>query len=158
FLKFREGELHLEIEGQYAKAVALDPNNPFAQAMWGHWVSSQHGKVSDAQNHFAAALKTSRKKGYVRNLQFAALKWNGTPEARLEKIRLGNEMRNNSETLSAETRQSAATDVYEWNYDDIRESLASILPPAENLATFRWFTAGSEMEPHSNRSLALARL
>src|SRR5262245_6242228 len=159
YLKFREGDQHLEIEGQYKKAVSFDVDNPYAHAMWGHWILFQRGKLADAQEHFRAALKTGREKAYVRGLQFAALgSPGGRAEENVESIRVSNEMRKNKEELPLEQRSDIIKRVYEWRHEDIWEQLPTILPPAEHLATLNWLTEGIEVGPYSYAALFRARL
>lgn len=164
FLKFRDNDRHLEIEEQYKKALSLDPDNPYAHTMWGHWILSEKedGKLSEAQQHFASALKTGRDRPYVRELQFTALQWGEKIEDEIESIRVGNEMRKNGEVLPLKIKESILEGVYLRRFrEEIWNRLPSILPPAEHLATFNWFTDGVERLkrfPYSYEALIQARL
>ena len=158
FLKYRDGDQHLDIEGQYKKALSLDPDNPYANVMWGHWILSKRGSLTDAQRHFTAALKTGRDKEFVRELQISALEWSERIEDEMEIIRLGNEMRKSGEELPLKIREGVVSHVYEWKLRDIFDQLPSILPPSENLATFNWFTRDLKIEPYSAGAIVLARL
>jgi HEAT repeat protein len=158
FLKFREGNRQLEIEGQYKKAIAFDANNPYAHVMWGHWILFQHGKLSDAQEHFAAALKTGREKAFVRSFQLSALEWPDSVEERIEIVRVLNAMRKNKEDLSLEKRERLLSTVYERRREEMWEQLPTVLPAAEHLATFNWLADAIELPPYSYRALFRARL
>ena len=68
-----EGAIGLDPAAHYAKALALEPANVFAHAMWGHHAVVTHGAMADVAKHFSAALASGRETAYVRELQFAAL-------------------------------------------------------------------------------------
>jgi hypothetical protein len=51
FLRSREGNFGLDPASAYAEAVKRDANNPYAQAMWGHWILWNRGPLADAGAH-----------------------------------------------------------------------------------------------------------
>src|SRR5262245_27001799 len=53
FLRSREGAGGVDPEASYRKALAEDPNNPYAKAMLGHWKLWRGGKLDDARRDFA---------------------------------------------------------------------------------------------------------
>ena len=63
FLKSREGQGGLRPEQFYQRALALDPENPYAHAMWGFRILESHGSLEDAKRTFRAC----------------ACQWPGTP-------------------------------------------------------------------------------
>jgi hypothetical protein len=73
FLRNRGGQFGIDPAGAYAEAVKKDPNNPYAQAMWGHWILWNRGPLADAEQHFSSALASNRQRAFVRQLQLAAL-------------------------------------------------------------------------------------
>ena len=99
FLRNRDGHSNFDPSQQYAQAVALDPNNPYAHAYWGHllaWRSSVG--VTDVREHFNAALRSGRNRERVRDMQLIANHNQGeagTPEF----LRTVVEMRKNGEAI-----------------------------------------------------------
>jgi len=104
FLRQRSGTFNLDIEAKYRDALESDPANPFAHAMWGHWLIVNGNSLREAQQHFAAAVKSGRERPFVRKLQLAALEWVSEEDDQIELIRVCNEMRKNNESLSKEER------------------------------------------------------
>jgi hypothetical protein len=105
FLESRDGRFDLDPAGPYAEAVAEDHNNPYAQAMWGHWIVWRScGKISEANGHFAAALSSNREGDFVRHLQLSALLGCHDDEAALETIRVANAMRQEQGTIDPSAR------------------------------------------------------
>ena len=147
-LKYRDGQENLAVTEQFRRAVALDPANTYAHAMWGFWILWEHGPLAEAEGHFSAALKSGREHQYVRNLQVFALDIgcnHGDPACAVHLIRVWNEMRQHKEPLPVESRKSAIDHVY-WASmgDKMLAQLDSILPASEHLATFLWLIAGLE--------------
>src|SRR5260370_34542046 len=73
FLRTRDGIFGMDPAGAYARAVEKDPNNAYAEAMWGHWILWNGGKLGEASRHFSAGLVSDRHRDFVRNMQFAAI-------------------------------------------------------------------------------------
>lgn len=156
FLKYREGGRNLEIDEKYRAALQLDPDNPFAHAMWGHWLLADGNHVAEAQARFAAALKGGRERPFVRNLQLAALQWGTTDKNTIELIRVCNEMRKNNESLDEERRSRLLSRIYFGSRDAVHAKLDEILPADEHLATVNWLAQG--LDPSTGTTLILARL
>ena len=101
FLEYREGESDLDPAGPYKEAVAEDPNNPYAEAMWGHWILWNHCyRVKEAAPHFAAAIASQREGDFVRRLQLSALLNCGGEDADQEVIRVANAMRKEQRSVT----------------------------------------------------------
>ncbi len=88
FLRIRDGQRDLDPAGPYAKAVAADANNPYAQAMWGHWILWNGCKPGEAESHFASALASNREKDLVRRMQLSALLNQRVPVCEDEVVRV----------------------------------------------------------------------
>ncbi len=158
FLRYREGVRGLEIEEAYKRATALDPDNPFAHAMWGHWLATQRRPVDDVEMHFRAALRGDRERQYVQELRIAALDWLGNSDASRALIRVANEARLSGDSLSAELRRKVAQSGYgrlARNHDD---DFLNACPPQQNLETFRWVCDPRELEQSPIFAYILARL
>jgi HEAT repeat protein len=158
FLKERASVFGLDIEGRYREAVQLDPDNPFAHAMWGHWLIAHGDRAAEARTQFAAALKSGRERSFVRKMQIAAFGWVTSDENTFELIRVCNEMRKNGEPPPDEDRRSHALgDFYFMSRRAVFSGLHRIVPADEQLATFQWLRRGLE-GTQSDRALVLARL
>lgn len=104
FLRSREGYAELDPAGPYAEAVQKDTNNPFAHAMWGHWILWNHGDLADSEHHFALALASHRRQEYVRRLQLSALMNIHADAEEEEVIRVANAMRLGQESMDRDMR------------------------------------------------------
>jgi HEAT repeat protein/cell division protein FtsL len=157
FLKFRE-DSGLTPEQFYQRALALDPDNVYAHAMWGHWLIVNGNHIAEAKQHFAAALKNGREHKYVRALQLAALQWVGGDENSVELIRVCNEMRKENDLLPEATRIRILSGVYFGNRDTVLAKLDQTLPAHEHLATFQWLMQGIDNSESPYQTFTLARL
>ncbi len=158
FPKSRDGALKLDIDGKYREALRLDPDNPFAHAMWGHWLIVNGNHIAEAQQHFAAALKSGRERKFVRELQLAALQWVGADENQVELIRVCNDMRKENDSLPEATRSRLLGKIYFMNRDAVLAKLDQILPADEHLATFQWLMQGIDSTESTYQTFFLARL
>ena len=158
FLKSRDGALQLDIDGKYHEALQLDPDNLFAHAMLGHWLIINDNDMTEAQQHFAAALKSGRERKFVRELQLAALQWVRTDENGVELIRVCNEMRKENDLLPEATRSRLLSQIYFMNRDTVLAKLEQILPADEHLATFQWLMQGIDSTESTYQTFFLARL
>jgi tetratricopeptide (TPR) repeat protein len=141
FLESRDGRSGLDPAGPYREAATEDPHNPYAQAMWGHWILWQHcGRIEEARDHFAAALASQREGDYVRRLEMAALLNCHDDQSDLEVVRVANDMRNEHRTLDEATREQILF-IYQNQFTpptaETQEFIHAV-PPAEHVATFRW--------------------
>jgi tetratricopeptide (TPR) repeat protein len=141
FLESRDGRADLDPAKVYREAVAEDGTNPYAQAMWGHWILWQScGQISEAKQHFTAALAAPRERDYVRRLELSALLNCHTKESDLEVIRVANDMRTEGRRLDVGER-GHILDIYSQEFTPkTAETLLFVnaVPPAEHVATFRW--------------------
>jgi hypothetical protein len=151
FLKWRDGERGLQPEGYYRRALEQDADNPFANAMWGHWILWQRGSLAEAQAHFTRALSSGRERAFVRQLQLAALTLYSDAPLQFEAVRVANEMRGNQEPPPTNDQERRVWSEY-WDiyYDHIangheKEAFLAALPPADHLATFRWLFPESQV-------------
>jgi tetratricopeptide (TPR) repeat protein len=142
FLRSRDnGESTMQPEEDYRKTLSLDPGNPYANAMLGHWILWRTKDVAAARQHFDAAIAAGRAENCVRKLQLAALENTHTVEAELEMISVANEMRKNGQPVEPENK-SGIWFVYYLFLRDSGEyktaELLCVIPPEEHLATFQW--------------------
>jgi hypothetical protein len=140
FLSMRENGSGSDPAATYADAVKKDPNNPYAQAMWGHWILWNHGTIDDANTHFNAALASNRERPFVRSLQLSALLNNHDEASQEETIRVANAIRKEQGSISEDAKSNILSMYYGTLIPPSPESAHFInaVPPAEHLATFRW--------------------
>lgn len=140
FLRSREGGTGLDPAETYGHAVAKDPDNPFANAMWGHWILWNHGDSAEADRHFSMALASNRERGFVRLLQLSAL-LNLQNEASDEQVvRVLNAMRKEGDSVPPGIPQRVWGMYYSKIIPPGPETTRFInsVPPREHVTTFRW--------------------
>jgi tetratricopeptide (TPR) repeat protein len=163
FLRWREGQRGLNPPARYRESLALDPHNPYAHAMLGHWLLWDKDSLAGARDHFGQALAAGRARAYVRGMQIAALANRRTSGSAIELIRVGNDMRNSGEP-PAEARDALWTaflfHLGATSEDQLPTELTSAVSPADLLATYRWaFEASGYPEGQgTGYALALAQL
>jgi hypothetical protein len=120
--------------------VGQDKNNPYAEAMWGHWILWNHGKLSDASQHFSSALTSGRQRDFVRRLQFAALSDCPSNECEEEIIRVANDVRKEHGTADAGTADKIFFIYYTrvLRSNPMSNPFLHVLAPGEQIATFHW--------------------
>lgn len=124
----------------YAKAVQEDEHNPYAQAMWGHWILSTGGSLSDATAHFNSALVSGRERDFVRDLQLTALLNPSDDKYEEEVIRVANQIRKENGSIGDGVRHSIFG-IYYFRVSHTTPATKKFLeavPANEHLATFDW--------------------
>ena len=148
FLRWRDGQRQLDPAARYRQALAADSQNLYAHAMLGHWVLWQGDDIAEANRHFAAALASGRQRRYVRRLQLSALGNTSGNEARLEMLRVANDMRISGDSLDESQRSRL------WGFFDPMffssgvgsdpARLAAAIAPRDLLLTYRWIFEGTK--------------
>jgi tetratricopeptide (TPR) repeat protein len=140
FLRSREGTSGLDPAGTYAQAVKKDPNNPYAQAMWGHWILWNRPDSGEAAQHFSSALASNRQRSFVRQLQLSALLNANNSQCDREIVRVLNAVREEGGSVDRDMRR----EIFAVYNEEIMPSNAettqfvNAVSPAEHVATFRW--------------------
>jgi tetratricopeptide (TPR) repeat protein len=140
FLIWRDGNRQLDPGEWYQQALAVEPDNPYANAMLAHWILFRGGDLASAAKLYDAALRSQRDVASVRALQWAALGNHRTPEADAERVRVADAMRRESRPL-LERQVSALWAPYYFalsGRDELRRSLLTALPPDDHISTLRW--------------------
>jgi hypothetical protein len=162
FLRFRAGVFGLDPAGVYSKAAAQDKNNPYAEAMWGHWILWNHGKLSEGLQHFSAALVSGRQREFVRRWQFAALFNCASDECDEEIVRVANDVRKEHGTVDPDNAVRIFSEYYRavFSASPVSVRFLSAVPAAEHLATFRWLFDGISLDESKSllRTCYLAKL
>lgn len=161
FLESRDGRFGLDPAGPYREAIAEDPNNPYAEAMWGHSILWGHCyQVKEAEPHFAAAMASQREGDFVRHLELSSLMNCNTEEADQEVIRVANAMRKEQRTIDQGERSRILGLYYFELAHEAPTSSAFInaVPPAEHVATFHWLFDSLDANSDSGSSNRLSRV
>jgi hypothetical protein len=143
FLRSREQSTNPDVVARlYHKALAVDPANPYANAMLGHWTIWSGHELEAARPYFAKAVASGRAAVFVRGLQLAALRNDQTAEAELEQIRVADEMRKADQPIADFDRSYLFDAYYDFFRSDVGEysiqRLLSVIPPEQHLLTFHW--------------------
>ena len=152
FLRIREGRSGLDPAGAYTEAVKKDANNPYAQAMWGHWILWNNGPVENAEQHFSSALASNRQRAYVRQLQLTALMNGASHETEI--IRVANAIRTEQGAAPDPATQHRVFPIYYFKLlhpDAATTRFINAVPPAEHVATFRWLFDGYALDESNSR-------
>jgi tetratricopeptide (TPR) repeat protein len=150
-LRTREGAGGLDPIAHYQRALKIDPNNVYANTLWGYELLRSPRSIAEARTRFDAALASGRERSFVRVMQLSALVSGTNAETENEAIRIVNDMRTKGEAIPGGSTTTAAAIVGRlWNvyyarvfngYD--RESFLIAIPAADHVETFRWlFTEG----------------
>jgi tetratricopeptide (TPR) repeat protein len=127
------------IEEHLQRALKMDPNNVYANAMMGDWILETNGNLDEARAHFATALKTGKVRPFVRGCQLQSMMYNDTPGVPGELIRVANEIRKSGEPIGDANRGRIhsyySTTIGE---DSQLREVVSAVPPDESWATYRW--------------------
>ena len=162
FLRSRDNVFGLDPASDYAQAVQKDPNNPYAEAMWGHLILWNHGRLGDASKHFSAGLVSGRHRDFVRRMQLAALFDCPNDSCDEEIIRVANEVRKEHGTVDADGLGKIFFIYYHKMLSSKSEwtQFLSVVPPAEHVATFHWLFDGVEFDESKSlqRTCYLAEL
>jgi Tfp pilus assembly protein PilF len=142
FLRSRELPSSPDPELSYRDALLKDPANPYAHAMWGHWILWNHQGFAKASEHFAAALAAPRPalRPYIRSMQLSALNNEDTPEAVEEIIRVANDIRKEHGDLDPHWPHTILNIYCEHMVppDEHKAAFLSAVPPLDHVDTFDW--------------------
>jgi hypothetical protein len=144
FLRSREGVFGLDPTQNYRRAIEIDSGNVYAHTMWGFDILRRGGSIAEANRHFAIALKSNRKREYVRHMQISAFLWVNEPEYENEAIRVANAIRIAGESMPAGVPDRP--DAWRlWNiyysrliYNQDKQQFLAAHAPADHFATYRW--------------------
>lgn len=139
FLRLRDG-ISGDPAARYHEALAVDPGNPYANAMLGHWLMWRGGTVDAARERFETALaRGGASRAFVRRFQIAALR-NRVGDADAELLRVANTMREQGEPLDSRTAGYLYS-LYMRRYgpnSGTKRAAEDTLPPATSLAVYEW--------------------
>jgi hypothetical protein len=153
FLRLRDG-ISGDPAARYQEALAIDPGNPYANAMLGHWLMWRGGTIQAARERFETALaRGGASRPFVRRFQIAAL-MNRIGDADGELLRVANSMREQDEPLTPRTAGYLYS-LYMRRYGPnagTKRAAEDTLPPATSLAVYEWVL---KMDDESDRAVAV---
>ena len=141
FLMRRDGNRQLEPERWYRDALALDPQNPYANAMLAHWTLFESDDVAAAAKLFETALASGRARDVVRMFQWSAYGNANTPAALVERLRVADAERREGHTLTSSQAQALWAPYFFAmlsGHDAQRQALLGALPPDDHVKTLEW--------------------
>ncbi len=141
FLLRRDGDGRLNPAETYQEALKIDPVNPYANAMLGHWVLLQDDDVPRAATLFETASQSGRALDAVRVLQWAAYDNARTPEADVARVQLADGMRRANQKLTATQAQALWAPYYfsmSASRDKERDLLLDALSPDDHITMLGW--------------------
>ena len=136
-------------EEDFRAALAIDPNNVYANAMLGNYLLQLHRSPAEASQHFDTALATGKERAYVRRLQIAGLTYLEEPGARSALFRAADAMRKNNEPLPADRKLDArgfCCTPGETTHDELVESFSSV-PRDDAWKTYLWLSECCTEDP-----------
>ena len=158
YLKRIDGRLEVKIEESYARALELDPDNPYAHIHWAFWVLHNNNdrdygepNIRKARRHIDAALASGRDRAYVTDLAIYSLDGSSYRGSEEEMLRLAYELAQVNEPLTSD-HMRALHSLFEpisRGHDprglERLEALSEVLPPEKLLATFNWILNGMDV-------------
>ncbi len=146
YLRSRDGTAGVDPVPHWKRALAEDPGNAYAHAMWARQLLDRPGRFDEARTHFAAAVSSGRNRAFVRALQFNTLLI-GPNENTPYALVVVDEMRRGKETIRPDHRDRFWSSAFGSQMLDAeaRAAVLSSLPPADLLATFNWLFPDAEV-------------
>lgn len=139
YLRSRDGIAGVDPVPHWKRALAEDPNNAYAHAMWARQLLDRPGRLGEARTHFAAAVTDGQNRAFVRALQFNTL-LPGPNESLSYALVTADEMRRGKEAMRPEHRDRFWSQAFGARMlePQARAAVLASLPPPELLATFIW--------------------
>lgn len=146
FLRSRDGTGGIDPVPHWMRALADDPGNVYAHAMWARQLLDRRGRFDEARAHFAAAVGGGRSKPFVRALQMNTLLV-GPNENLPYAVTVADEMRRANEAMRQDQRDRYWSSAFGSRLLDAeaRSAVLSSLPPPALLATFMWLFPEAEV-------------
>lgn len=137
--RIAEREFGSAPEQNLRAALATDPQNVYANAMLGDWILLHGGDITEAAQHFNAAVSTGKARPFVRELEIGGFLSSDVPGARAALVKAANDMRRNGEPLDSDSRRRilyfCCDSVH--THEEIVESLSAV-PSADAWQTWIW--------------------
>lgn len=148
--KIADREFGSAAEQNLRAAVALDPQNVYANAMLGNWMLQNDGDLAGAMHHFDIADSTGRARASVRAYELGGLRYLDKKGARAAQVKIADQMRKNGEPLDEEDKSrilSFCFDPVVTHHDELVESLSAV-PPGDEWKTYLWLDDRASEQDH----------
>lgn len=135
-----EREFGPAAEQSFRRALEMDPSNVYANAMLGNWLLQNNGNLQEAFSHFATAVQSGKERPWVRTMQLGGLISKENPRARVELVKVVNDMRKNNESLDEEDKHRILASTYRLSSYDTKKLTAALsaVSPDDSWATYQW--------------------
>jgi tetratricopeptide (TPR) repeat protein len=150
--KIAEREFGSTAEDNLRAALAADPSNVYANAMLGNWLLQTNGSLTEAIQHFDTAVATGKARPLVRTFEIGGVIDLDRKGARVELMKVANDMRKANEPLDADDRKRIRDTCFEpiiTDHGELEECLTAV-PSDEAWSTYLWLdnnAAGGEFQP-----------
>lgn len=141
FLMWRDGNRSLNPADWYMEALAVEPLNPYANAMLAHWTLFQGNDVARAVMLFDTALRGGRAIDAVRTLQWTGYSNERSGDSDVELVRLADAMRQAGEKMTLARAQVLWNRYYfamPAGRQRERQLLLGAIPPDDHISTLDW--------------------
>ena len=158
----------VDIDLLYLQALSENPNDVYANAMYGYWILLKRGgttleKLKQAQSRFTIALATGDARSFVRRLQISSLRdysFGQSDEIEQEtlkiQLRIVHSMMNNAEKKFSLSRRLDILNTYGiMGRGEHIESSLSALSPDEHLAVLDWLMEGIDYKSRTGQERSL---
>lgn len=158
FLRFRiaEADTMASVEPYFRQALRLNGHDVYANAMLGNWLlQTKPHAVSEAMDHFHAAVETGDEREWVRLFELGGLRSSQSdPMAQRELVKLCNEMRKNGEPVASDQKHRILG-MYSAAFASRAEltNLLSAVSPNESWATYIWLDDSDDRNDPEWRNL-----
>jgi len=118
-----------------------------------------NGSLQEAFSHLASAAQSGKDRPWVRTMQLGGLIYNEEPLARVELVKVVNDMRKNNESLNEDNKHRILGFNYSLSsYDtaQLAEAL-SALSPEDSWATYQWLDDQQSTDPTEIHNKQLRR-
>ncbi|MGH8175058.1 MAG: hypothetical protein ACREV5_02200 [Steroidobacter sp.] len=153
FLRSRDGASGLNPQQQYETALRVDAENAYAHAYLAHWLAWNRRDAEQVKQHFDAALAAARDRSFVRTMQLAAFRNQGSAGEREYVAIVGDMLKNNEEVSDDARRAALAVIVRSCSRPESSElaALKATLPSNELATTYESLLAlESQPQPSGN--------
>jgi tetratricopeptide (TPR) repeat protein len=142
-----EREIIPAAEQGFRRALEIDPSNVYANAMLGNWLLQNDGSLQEAFSHFASAVQSGTDRPWVRTMQIGGLIYDEAPQARVELVKVVNDMRKHNESLNEGDKDRILGFNYDLSsYGTLAEALSAV-PPDDSWATYQWIDDQQSTDP-----------
>jgi Tfp pilus assembly protein PilF len=154
-----EREFGSVAEQNLRAALAADPSNVYANAMFGNWMTQTGGNLGEAIQHFNIAVSTGRVRPFVRTFQLSGLRDHDETGARAALVKALNDMRKGAEPVDEGDKRRMLVFCFDPNrtsHTNLVESLSAV-PPDDAWQTYLWLDDQPQNDDYQRKSQQMVR-